>query len=92
MLGRSKHASSNATCLWQRILWADGELTSTSDIYGVFGDRTHSATVAWQKDENNRSSGYAGLLTDGGVGPQSFGWAYSMHLWKQAAARLPVRP
>ncbi|MGA5069079.1 peptidoglycan-binding domain-containing protein [Streptomyces exfoliatus] len=80
LLGRSKHASSNATCLWQKILWADGELSNTADIDGVFGDQTHNATVAWQKDENAKWG--AGLLTDGGVGPQSFGWAYTFRVWK----------
>ncbi|WP_326818356.1 peptidoglycan-binding protein [Streptomyces sp. NBC_01762] len=80
LLQTSVHSSSNATCLWQRILWADGELASTSDVDGVFGTQTYNATVAWQRDENNDWN--AGLLADGGVGKQSFGWAAYRHLFQ----------
>jgi hypothetical protein len=48
-LSTGRHASSNATCLWQKVLWADGKL-DWNDIDGVFGPRTHTATVAWQRD------------------------------------------
>jgi hypothetical protein len=33
-------------CLWQKIVWADGSLTSASDIDGVFGAKTKAATKA----------------------------------------------
>lgn len=69
LLSRSTHASSNATCLWQKILWADGLLGSTADIDGVFGTRTFDATVKWQDRFN--------LESDGSVGKATFGKALS---------------
>ncbi|AWW41535.1 peptidoglycan-binding domain-containing protein [Streptomyces cadmiisoli] len=73
ILQRNTHASSNATCLWQMILWADGELTSKSQVDGVFGDGTYNATRAWQIRENESYD--AGLEVDGSVGKGTFGWA-----------------
>ncbi|MET8420865.1 peptidoglycan-binding domain-containing protein [Streptomyces sp. NPDC079189] len=73
ILQRDIHASSNATCLWQAILWADGKLASSSDIDGVFGDKTYNATRAWQQYENDRQG--AGLEVDGSVGKGTFTWA-----------------
>lgn len=67
VLSTSTHKYSNATCLWQKILWADGYLPSTSDIDGIFGSQTKSATIALQEDFN--------LTADGKVGRQTFGWA-----------------
>ncbi|MET8331697.1 peptidoglycan-binding domain-containing protein [Streptomyces sp. NPDC005181] len=66
-LGRSRHASSNVACLWQKILWADGNLESLADVDGVFGDQTYNATRAWQTTE--------GVKVDGGVGRETFGAA-----------------
>ncbi|MFF0338349.1 peptidoglycan-binding protein [Kribbella sp. NPDC004875] len=58
------HRSSNATCLWQAILWANGYLPK-SEIDGVFGDRTDAATRSFQRAE--------GLSADGSAGRKS--WA-----------------
>lgn len=57
------HRSSNVTCLWQTILWADGYLPRSS-IDGIFGDVTHAATVRWQRSH--------GLTADGSVGRATF--------------------
>ncbi|MFD7684845.1 peptidoglycan-binding protein [Streptomyces sp. NPDC059781] len=54
---------SNATCLWQKVLYADGYL-STSEVDGVFGSTTHAATYTWQYDR--------GLEADGIVGKKTF--------------------
>ncbi|WP_165986710.1 peptidoglycan-binding protein [Streptomyces sp. YIM 98790] len=67
LLSTSSHTYSNATCLWQKILWADGYLNSTADIDGIFGAKTRNATVALQRD--------FGLGDDGVVGKETFGWA-----------------
>ncbi|WP_351232163.1 peptidoglycan-binding domain-containing protein [Streptomyces sp. NPDC002133] len=67
LLQTNMHASSNATCLWQKILWADGFLPSTADIDGVFGTKTYNATVAWQDSVS--------LQKDGSVGKATFGMA-----------------
>ncbi|MHA4812904.1 peptidoglycan-binding domain-containing protein [Streptomyces aculeolatus] len=66
VLSTSRHASSNATCLWQKILWADGHL-AWNDIDGIFGTKTRNATVAWQQDW--------GVSADGVVGKNTFGAA-----------------
>ncbi|MGK5529715.1 peptidoglycan-binding domain-containing protein [Streptomyces sp. URMC 129] len=66
ILSTSTHAYSNATCLWQKILWADGFLSS-SGIDGVFGANTREATEDWQALE--------GLTADGVVGQGTFGRA-----------------
>ncbi|MEV0495638.1 peptidoglycan-binding domain-containing protein [Streptomyces atratus] len=70
VLSTSTHAYSNATCLWQKILWADGKIASSSDIDGIFGTQTYNATKAWQQSYGD------GLLTvDGVVGKGTFGRA-----------------
>ncbi|MFH8254158.1 peptidoglycan-binding protein [Streptomyces roseolus] len=66
ILSTSRHASSNATCLWQKVLWADGHL-AWNEIDGAFGDRTRQATIAWQR-------AYVGSA-DGVVGKDTFGKA-----------------
>lgn len=43
----SHNTNSNATCLWQKILWADG-LLPASGIDGRFGTNTYNATMKWQ--------------------------------------------
>ncbi len=54
---------SNATCLWQKVLYADGYL-STAQVDGVFGTTTDAATYNWQYDR--------GLEADGIVGKKTF--------------------
>ncbi|GAA2417865.1 hypothetical protein GCM10010420_55290 [Streptomyces glaucosporus] len=72
LLSTGRHASSNATCLWQKILWADGFLEN-SDIDGVFGPKTREATVRWQR--------WRGAGADGVVGPTTFSMAAAWGLW-----------
>jgi hypothetical protein len=68
----SPWASSNATCLWQRILWAegasatnyDGKIFAVSHINGVFNYRTQYTTIDLQKRW--------GLSGDGIVGSNTF--------------------
>ncbi|MFI7066005.1 peptidoglycan-binding protein [Kribbella sp. NPDC050124] len=55
----STHRSSNVTCLWQTILWANGYLPS-SGIDGVFGDQTDAATRNFQRDKGLSADGSAG--------------------------------
>lgn len=43
----SHNTDSNATCLWQKVLWADGFLPA-SGIDGRFGSDTYNATKKWQ--------------------------------------------
>jgi len=64
ILSTSRHASSNATCLWQKVLWADGHLNWNS-IDGVFGSATRDATEKWQSD-------WADGAADGVVGKATF--------------------
>ncbi|KQV94031.1 hypothetical protein ASD08_18495 [Streptomyces sp. Root369] len=67
VLSTSTHTESNATCLWQDILWADGYL-SASDIDGDFGAKTKAATIAWQTKKKLSD-------VDGVVGKETFGRA-----------------
>ncbi|MFE5488082.1 peptidoglycan-binding protein [Streptomyces sp. NPDC056527] len=60
------NASSNATCLWQMILWANGYLAS--DIDGVFGTNTKNATAKYQDDTDY-------LTVDGSAGKAT--WSYA---------------
>jgi hypothetical protein len=62
-LSTSRHASSNATCLWQKILWADDYLDNAG-IDGIFGPDTAEATKRWKVDH--------GLPNDGKVGINAF--------------------
>ncbi|MGW2175302.1 peptidoglycan-binding domain-containing protein [Streptomyces sp. NPDC005047] len=72
-LSTSTYASSNATCLWQIILLAEGAKESNgtpydwSDIDGHFGPNTKEAT------ESLQSAWSIGV--DGKVGPETFGSA-----------------
>lgn len=54
--------ASNATCLWQKVLWADGDF-SASDIDGHFGSLTKSATKTWQSHYGVSADGSAGKNT-----------------------------
>ncbi|CAM5506352.1 peptidoglycan-binding domain-containing protein [Streptomyces canus] len=58
----SHNKQSNATCLWQKILWADGELAA-SGIDGDFGSNTAAATARWQTKFQVPSDGSAGQQT-----------------------------
>jgi peptidoglycan hydrolase-like protein with peptidoglycan-binding domain len=66
-LSTNTNTRSNATCLWQTILSADGYL-ATSDIDGIFGSKTKAATKLWQDAK--------GLSDDDGIaGKDTFGRA-----------------
>ncbi|CAL9300381.1 hypothetical protein SUDANB51_05023 [Streptomyces sp. enrichment culture] len=62
---------SNATCLWQRILWAEGayathydnKIFEKSHIDGYFGWRTHYATMDLQKKLGVSADGIVGEKT-----------------------------
>lgn len=72
-LSTTSHSHSNATGLWQVILWADGAKESNgtkfdySDIDCKFSPNTKAATKSWQAGE--------GLTKDGIVGTKTFGRA-----------------
>lgn len=65
------HGISNATCLWQKILWAEGvhkgggKKFALSDVNGKFGSATKAATKNLQYRYD--------LGADGIVGPATFG-------------------
>ncbi len=42
------HRTSDVTCLWQTILYADGYLPASA-VDGIFDDQTRVATVNWQR-------------------------------------------
>ncbi|MGW0824105.1 peptidoglycan-binding domain-containing protein [Streptomyces sp. NPDC002845] len=72
-LSTGSYKYSNATCLWQKILWAEGATESNgtdydyADIDGVFGPNTKYATKKLQSRW--------GLDDDGLVGPLTLGRA-----------------
>lgn len=69
-LSRTRYARSNATGLWQAILWADqakklnGSTFTVNDIDCEFGPNTEAATKDWQRQR--------GLTADGRVGSNTF--------------------
>lgn len=77
-LSVNSHANSNATRLWQSVLYADGakwraangtwHTFTKADIDGSFGPRTRSATKWWQDQEELED-------VDGIVGKETFGHA-----------------
>ncbi|SFN24204.1 Putative peptidoglycan binding domain-containing protein [Streptomyces sp. cf124] len=77
-LSVNSHSKSNATRLWQSVLYADGAKWKDSggtlhtftawDIDGVFGWKTRSATKYWQAQEDLED-------VDGIVGKETFGQA-----------------
>lgn len=64
LLSTTSHAHSNATALWQAVLWADGNL-AYSGVDCRFGSGTKTATQKWQAAR--------GLDDDGIVGKNTFG-------------------
>ncbi|WP_406329558.1 peptidoglycan-binding protein [Streptomyces sp. NBC_00203] len=62
IVSTGSNTTSNATCLWQKILWADGKLAS-SGIDGIFGSGTAAATKNWQSDWGLTADGSAGQNT-----------------------------
>ncbi|MEU6198352.1 peptidoglycan-binding protein [Streptomyces sp. NPDC047061] len=63
IVDQSHNTSSNATCLWQTILWSDGFL-GTGDIDGIFGSDTANATRQWQNAwTDDTPDGSAGQIT-----------------------------
>ncbi|MFF7034706.1 MULTISPECIES: peptidoglycan-binding domain-containing protein [Streptomyces] len=88
VLSKTSHTRSNATCLWQRILWAEGakyrpsleapdRLFKSSQITGIFDDATYRATRALQARWD--------LGVDGEVGKASLGRA-GTHLRKKSGS------
>ncbi|MFI1225830.1 MULTISPECIES: peptidoglycan-binding protein [unclassified Streptomyces] len=65
-LSTTSYDDSNATCLWQKILWAEGKL-AYEGIDGLFGMGTDKATKSLQGDWE--------LSQDGEVGNDTFGRA-----------------
>ncbi|MCT2279363.1 peptidoglycan-binding protein [Micromonospora chalcea] len=65
-LSTTSYANSGAVGLWQKVLVADG-LMSTVDVDCSFGPKTLAATKTWQSRN--------GLTADGKVGPATFGKA-----------------
>ncbi|MCT9083742.1 peptidoglycan-binding domain-containing protein [Streptomyces fulvoviolaceus] len=70
-LSTASHASSNTTCLWQKILWAEGVKESNGtafdyeDIDGHFGSNTKYATKKLQKAWGQTQDGIVGKKTFG---------------------------
>ncbi|MDX3098989.1 peptidoglycan-binding protein [Streptomyces sp. ME19-03-3] len=60
--------TSNATCLWQMVLWADGYLSSSGDD-GDFGSQTKTATANWQSAHGLTADGSAGKASWSRAGP-----------------------
>lgn len=67
-ISTSSNSHSNAAAMWQAILWADGYLSSTSQIDCAFGSGTASATVKWQHDHHVGADAIVGpnTLTEAG--------------------------
>lgn len=70
VVSRTSHASSNATAVWQWVLYADGYL-SRKDIDCQFGPTTEKATKKWQKEV----AGFTGKEADGKAGKKTLGVA-----------------
>ncbi|MGH1565146.1 peptidoglycan-binding domain-containing protein [Mumia sp. DW29H23] len=62
VVSQATNRVSNATCLWQTILWANGYLPS-SGIDGAFGAQTAAATEKYQRDKGLTADGSAGRNT-----------------------------
>ncbi|MGW4044509.1 peptidoglycan-binding domain-containing protein [Streptomyces sp. NPDC004721] len=64
------NAYSNATCLWQMTLWANGFLSSKTYVDGIFGSQTKTATANYQSGANKWG---ANLKVDGSAGKATWG-------------------
>ncbi|MEU8616357.1 peptidoglycan-binding protein [Streptomyces sp. NPDC048623] len=73
VLSVSQHAASNATCLWQKILWADSYINDT-EVDGYFGSTTQYFTGRWQGDRHL-------VPADGAVGKDTFSRADANIKW-----------
>ncbi|MFI7503876.1 peptidoglycan-binding protein [Streptomyces sp. NPDC049687] len=83
ILSTGTNTYSNATCLWQEILWADGFL-DVSDIDGAFGPDTKAATKAWQTQKGLSDR-------DGVAGKETFGKADDgLRYWNESSGDLWV--
>lgn len=90
-LSRQSHAHSNATWLWQSVLYADGakwrdgngvrHTFTRSDIDGHYGGKTASATKWWQAREGLED-------IDGVVGKETFGAADNFLSGPQAGGQV----
>jgi hypothetical protein len=55
----------NVVGIWQSVLWADGDLASSSCSYvdGLFGGITENATISWQQEAfPNQPSQWDGIV------------------------------
>jgi len=100
VLNKSTNSVSNATCLWQNILYADSELDFTG-IDGSFGPGTYDATFGWQVTHGLDADGSAGKLTftklgsliswlthdDGTAAGTYYGHRYNVNLSRAANGR-----
>lgn len=66
ILSTNTNTNSNATCLWQKILWAKGYLP-WDDIDGRYGPQTTAATKEWQSNVYGDRNGAAD--------DEAFSWA-----------------
>lgn len=96
ILSMTSNANSNATCLWQKILWAE-ELLDWNQIDGIFGKDTRDATITLQKRTHRTPDGLVGQETfkavnspadtDGdGAADTYMGstYAHSFNLWRNS--------
>jgi hypothetical protein len=84
-VSRYSNTRSNATCLWQTILYADGEFGATG-IDGIFGAETERLTVSWQI---GKGKGY--LDPDGSAGPDTWNVAMQQVKYKSTDANGDLR-
>ncbi|WP_329138973.1 peptidoglycan-binding domain-containing protein [Streptomyces sp. NBC_00670] len=91
ILSTGSNANSNATCLWQKVLWSYGYL-GWGDIDGIFGPDTKAATKKFQSDwaVPGPSDGIAGkdTFTVAGYTIQNDGTyngsEHSFNLWRNS--------
>ncbi|WBQ03633.1 peptidoglycan-binding domain-containing protein [Kribbella sp. CA-293567] len=88
------HRNSDVTCLWQKILVADGYLPWTEKD-GIFGDDTHAATVRWQRDRGLTPDGSAGRATwakaDDRIRENGMDGSYRIGYYEGSRSYFPIR-
>jgi len=88
------HRNSDVTCLWQKVLVADGYLAWT-EVDGIFGDGTHAATVRWQRDRGLTADGSAGRVTWAKAGDRirenGIQGSYRVGYYEGARSDFPIR-